>query len=89
MVRDARFDLEALAVACDNDLGPYENILMQVRQFFLGHKDNRHTAIVYPNIPRQDQYRDHYLILMAIARANNLGTGRFDSPSIGSRGTHL
>ncbi|CAM9915152.1 unnamed protein product, partial [Sphacelaria rigidula] len=28
-VRDARFDLEALAVACDNDLGPYENILMQ------------------------------------------------------------
>eukprot|EP00904_Undaria_pinnatifida_P003150 jgi/Undpi1/12836/HiC_scaffold_7.g02503.m1 len=29
VVRDAKFDLEAIAVACDNDLGPYENILMQ------------------------------------------------------------
>lgn len=32
VVRDAKFDLEAIAVACDNDLGPYENILMQVRK---------------------------------------------------------
>lgn len=31
VVRDAKFDLEAIAVACDNDLGPYENILLQVR----------------------------------------------------------
>eukprot|EP00752_Nemacystus_decipiens_P011484 g10196.t1 len=29
VVRDAKFDLEAIAVACDNDLGPYENILLQ------------------------------------------------------------
>lgn len=31
VVRDAKFDLEAIAVACDNDLGPYENILLQVQ----------------------------------------------------------
>lgn len=30
VVRDAKFDLEAIALASDNDLGPYENILMQV-----------------------------------------------------------
>lgn len=30
VVRDAKFDLEAIALACDYDLGPYENILMQV-----------------------------------------------------------
>lgn len=31
VVRDAQFDLEAIALACDNDLGPYENILLQVK----------------------------------------------------------
>lgn len=36
VVRDAKFDLEAIALACDNDLGPYENILMQVKSKLIG-----------------------------------------------------
>lgn len=35
VVRDAKFDLEGIAVACDNDLGPYENILLQVKPHIL------------------------------------------------------